>query len=613
MVLKNLQKLNYPGLSTSYAGIVLQKKGFHICFKNKEGGKAFYDFVEYKNEKPDTISKWISAYSKKHRIKAIAAGMEKSELMNGLGSALWLKNDIVPLVFQPSKGGIKTRCLKLCESAMAEFDSGNLARIRTGSINSIKAAKLTNLSEYNNIAEAQEFNVLLAVAEKFRENDLSIIFFNSTAAGGGVALMRHALIRLYDLLGVQAKWHVMESDESIFEITKKKFHNILHGVARQEIKLTAKDKKFYNDWIRRNAENFEPVFKNTDVVVIDDPQPSGLISYIKKTSPKTKIIYRSHIELRSDLIDGGSSQQKATWDFIWKNIKLADLFISHPIDNFVPAVVPENKLVYMPAATDLLDGLNKKPSKEQMKYYFGIFNQILKNNSQTPLDLKRPYIVQIARFDPSKGIPHVIESFKKLHEKMKKEGNKKLPQLVIAGNGAVDDPEGSSLFAETIQMLNIDTYKDIKDDIKVARLPHNDQLLNAILRGSVLALQLSLREGFEVKVTEALEKGKPVIAYRTGGIPLQISHGKTGYLVDLGNTSKVAQYAYKLLIDKNLYEKMSQAATEKINHDYFTIANASKWLYLSLCLHYGILPPVKHPNIKSVSGSLKAFKNIPPH
>jgi len=99
-------------------------------------------------------------------------------------------------------------------------------------------------------------------------------------------------------------------------------------------------------------------------------------------------------------------------------------------------------------------------------------------------------------------------------------------------------------------MLNMDTYKPIARDIKVAKLPHYDQILNTLLRGSLMSLQLSLREGFEVKASEALAKGKPVIAYKTGGIPLQVKHGLTGYLVKRGDTAKVADYMYTLLNDK---------------------------------------------------------------
>jgi alpha,alpha-trehalose phosphorylase (configuration-retaining) len=51
-----------------------------------------------------------------------------------------------------------------------------------------------------------------------------------------------------------------------------------------------------------------------------------------------------------------------------------------------------------------------------------------------------------------------------------------------------------------------------------------------------VALQLSTRESFEVKVSEALRKGILVVATKAGGIPLQIEHGKSGYLIEPGDS-----------------------------------------------------------------------------
>ena len=98
---------------------------------------------------------------------------------------------------------------------------------------------------------------------------------------------------------------------------------------------------------------------------------------------------------------------------------------------------------------------------------------------------------------------------------------------------------------------------------------------------SKIALQLSIKEGFEVKVTEALMKGKPVIAYNAGGIPLQIQDGITGYLVERGDTTLVAQHLYNLLTDESAYQRMSEAAYEYAGKDYLTIPNAISWLYLA--------------------------------
>jgi glycosyltransferase involved in cell wall biosynthesis len=111
-----------------------------------------------------------------------------------------------------------------------------------------------------------------------------------------------------------------------------------------------------------------------------------------------------------------------------------------------------------------------------------------------------------------------------------------------------------------------------------------DELLNALLRECTVALQLSLREGFEIKVTEALMKGKPVIAYRTGGIPLQIEDGVDGFLVDVGDTTQVAHHLYTLLTSTHDYQRMSRAAACLYNTDYLTVSNAICWLFLALGL-----------------------------
>jgi glycosyltransferase involved in cell wall biosynthesis len=413
-----------------------------------------------------------------------------------------------------------------------------------------------------------------------------MIFVNSTAFGGGVSLMRHALIRIYKLLGVDVEWRVVRGNQDIFNITKKKFHNILQAVAPPYIKLTKKDKKIFNEWSEKNAKKFSKLFKKADVIVIDDPQPSGMISFIKEVNPQVKIIFRSHIQVQAKLIDEGYQQQVETWDFIWQNSGQADVFVSHPIEEFVPKCVPAEKTAFMPATTDPLDGLNKKLSPKQINYYLRFLNSILKENNQKPLNLNRPYLTQIARFDPSKGIPHAIESYRKLRKKLERDNfaYKDIPQLVIAGNGAIDDPEGHPIFADVMEMLSMDDYRNYAEDIKVVRLPHCDQLLNALSAGCFAALQLSLKEGFEVKVSEHLAKGKPVVAYRTGGIPLQIEDNKTGFLVNPGNTAKVAENIYRILKDPDVYNEMSRNASERVSEDCFTVNNAYKWLYLALRL-----------------------------
>jgi glycosyltransferase involved in cell wall biosynthesis len=221
-----------------------------------------------------------------------------------------------------------------------------------------------------------------------------------------------------------------------------------------------------------------------------------------------------------------------------------------------------------------------------MSIYLKQFNALLLLEGQTPLDEERPYIIQVARFDPSKGIPDVLEAYRKLRDMLEKQ-QKPIPQLVITGNSSIDDPDGLPVYNLVKRILESEPYTDFVDDVKVVRLPHRDQILNTLLRKSEVVLQLSLKEGFEVKVTEALMKGKPVVAYKVGGIPLQIQDGITGHLVEVGDITQVARHLYDLLTDESHYQRMSKAAAELAGKDYLTIPNAICWLYLALQLVNG--------------------------
>lgn len=130
-------------------------------------------------------------------------------------------------------------------------------------------------------------------------------------------------------------------------------------------------------------------------------------------------------------------------------------------------------------------------------------------------------------------------------------------------------------------------YNAIRTDIIVLRIGPSDQTLNALLSCARFVLQLSSREGFEVKVSEAIRKGKPIIATRAGGIPLQVRHGETGFLVDVGDTNAVAEHLWDLLTDRALYARMSARAADAVSDEVGTVGNAACWMYLAANLARG--------------------------
>lgn len=379
-------------------------------------------------------------------------------------------------------------------------------------------------------------------------------------------------------------------------------HNILQGVAKSEERLSKDQQHLLADWVESNAKSFwlseggslrAASAGGADVVIVDDPQMPDLVRLAKEQDPNRPVIFRSHIQIRSDLADQAGTPTSEVWQWLWERVQKADVFISHPVREFVPSAVDFKKVGYMPATTDWLDGLNKTLNTYDTEYYIHEFNTSCYKQRMTKLAFPaRPYIVQIARFDPSKGIPDVLASYAELrHMHMKDLSADKTPQLVLAGHGAVDDPDASLIYDQTLELLDT-KYADLRDDVVVMRVGPTDQILNVLMSNARVALQLSTREGFEIKVSEALHKGIPIIASRAGGIPLQVIDGKGGYVVESGDYKAVAKHLYELFTDEKLYKQMSIFAAAHVSDEVGTVGNALAWMYLADALSKGetVLP-----------------------
>ncbi|KAJ3041322.1 hypothetical protein HK097_002296, partial [Rhizophlyctis rosea] len=596
------------------------------------------------HEMETAIIEWLKTYSQTHHVRIMAAGIgiESTTVpspssspshtsrptrrlsSNGTGqlricmhdlslghirlhTRLWFELDIIPIVVETKGASIDERaCSAARKAEMLVVQPGNIPRVQVGHRHQVEVdgdgkIRMVDLEDYGRTVGKETWGVLMKLTERIKFQNLRFAFFNSTPQGGGVALMRHAIIRFFHLLNVDARWYVMKPNPEIFDITKRKFHNVLQGVGQAE--LTEEDKGVWEWWCRDNLGRYwRKVVQEVDVVVIDDPQPAGMIPLMKKLNPKLKIIYRSHIEepispypqltlhsykVRSDLARDTTTPQHRTWSYLWSFIQHCDAFISHPVASFVPDMVPKEKLAMMPATTDLLDGLNKELDEASVLYYQCVFNRTSMDATGKKADFTgRPYVVQIARFDPSKGIPDVIHAYHLLRSHLPDSTPpEKIPQLILAGHGSIDDPDGNLVFEQVLEMLEREEYKAIKDDVIAARLPPSDQLLNTLMRGALVALQLSTREGFEIKVTEALAKGVPVIAYASGGIPHQIQDGRTGFLVKTGDVEGAAKRLFELVTDEDLRKRMGKSAVECVGEEYFTVFQSVSWLYLIDAVH----------------------------
>ncbi|KAK0110556.1 hypothetical protein ONS96_002161 [Cadophora gregata f. sp. sojae] len=567
-----------------------------------------------KGEDPiaDYVVTQLEKYEHTNIAKFIGAGLPAELLKKSprLCSRLWLELDIVPVTIVPELEGFErnTKGKNFWSSKCVDEQADSMARkcimhfgpnlaplLQVGyrgivEIDSGGRAHILSIDDFKRLCDAPTWDSMMHFATNLKKMGTRIAFFSSTPQGGGVALMRHALVRLADLLGVQLTWYVPKPKPGVFRITKT-IHNILQGVAEPGVCVSSEEKLVLVDWIADNAKRYwlspggplRPAEEGgVDVIMIDDPQMPGLIPLIKNLTPNRPVLYRSHIQIRGDLAVQEGTPQSDVWQFLWQNIKLADMFISHPIPSFVPSNVPVSSVAYLPATTDWLDGLNKDMNEWDQGYYGHIYNE--KCHAIRMTQLKWPlkkYFIQIARFDPAKGIPDLIQSYAEFRRLLSKhDPSLEAPQLVICGNGSVDDPDGTIILDQTMSTLET-KFPHLLSSISVMRLAPNDQLLNTLLSASHTVLQLSTREGFEVKVSEAIHKGKPVIATNCGGIPLQVQHGKNGFLVEAGDWYAVARHLLELWTDEKMYEEMCAYAKISVSDEVGTVGNALAWFYLA--------------------------------
>ncbi|KAJ3454110.1 hypothetical protein MRS44_018004 [Fusarium solani] len=584
-------------------------------------------------------------YQQDHAEKFIGLAMstDLAERCPNLCARLWLELDIIPIVLRKVEEKVSWGSYdeqlpfksldEQAESMARKFFGPSQApvlEIGSRGVVEVDAAfhvKLTRPLDYEKTVGPATWSAVNKFASDLKKRRVKIAFFSATPQGGGVALMRHALVRLAKVLGVDLEWYVPKPRPGVFRITKNN-HNILQGVAPPGTRFTPEERDIVRDWVHENADRFwlkragppapewlpewfekhapllpqlpvlpwfqrngplvHPIEGGANVIIIDDPQLPFLIPLIKKRTPDRPVIYRSHIQIRSDLVATPGTPQAEAWELLWESIKQADVFISHPVRAFVPKNVPTSTVGYMPASTDWLDGLTKPMSDWDISYYGRIFNSQCREQYMPTIRFpEEEYIAHIARFDPSKGICDVLVAYEKFHKLLCHSlPDWRPPKLLICGHGSVDDPDGTIVYDAALEYVD-QHLNHLKHLICIARIGPSDQMLNALLSKARIALQLSTREGFEVKVSEALHKGKPVIATLAGGIPLQVQHGKNGFLVDVSDTDAVAEHLFQLWTDQKLYDRMREYASTNVSDEVSTVGNLLSWLYLASELSKG--------------------------
>lgn len=401
------------------------------------------------------------------------------------------------------------------------------------------------LQKYADIAGQDVINHLRQLADPLR--GMRVVHVNATRLGGGVAEILHKMVPLMQELGLETSWEIIEGTSDFYQCTKS-FHNAIQG---DRLNIPRKLLSVYEETNANTAEAMRAKLEEADIAIIHDPQPAGLLKYVPRR--RGKWIWRCHIDV--------SRPFRPIWQYLRKFIQEYDASI-FSLSTFAQPL--PHAIYLVPPSIDPLHEKNVELEDDEIHAAYGQFN----------VDPERPVILQVSRYDRFKDPLGVIEAYRM--------AKKFIPslQLILAGGGATDDPEGDIVLEEVRDAAMDDP------DIHVLLLPGDaHRTINALQRAADIVLQKSIKEGFGLTVTEAMWKSKPVIGGDTGGLRIQVINHHTGFLV---NTPEGAALRIRYLFhNRETLREMGGKAREFVRDNFLLTRHVREYLTLFVALLHG--------------------------
>jgi trehalose synthase len=436
---------------------------------------------------------------------------------------------------------------------------------------------------------------------------------NSTAAGGGVAEMLRSLLRYARGLGVQTRWLVVEGPPEFFRITKR-LHNALHDAVGDGSPLGPEEAQIYERVLHDNAVALDAFVREGDVVICHDPQTAGLIPRLMQRG--ALVAWRCHIghEQRGVEVDRG-------WDFLRKYIEAVPVGVFSR-SAYAPPWLPNTRTTVLRPTIDPFSAKNRAVDEATARAILydvglvggergaGVSTFVRDDESVGRIDRRAevlrlgpapawetPLVVQVSRWDRMKDPQGVLEGF--VHHVVGSCARN--AELVLAGpsvRSVADDPEGAQVLAEVES-----AWRALPDSLRqraqLAQLPMDDgeenaAIVNALQRHATIIVQKSVREGFGLTVTEAMWKGRPVVASAVGGIKDQIENGVDGLLLaDPHDLAGFGAAITRLLEDDALAQRLGEVGRRRVLESSLSVASLEHWAKLVRSLLGGLTKEIQ--------------------
>jgi trehalose synthase len=416
---------------------------------------------------------------------------------------------------------------------------------------------------------------------------------NSTARGGGVAEMLRSLIGYVRAADIDARWAVIEGSPDFFALTKR-IHNHLHGSEGDGGPLGPQEHALFERVAAANADMLEEQLSDLDVVLLHDPQTAGMVPALKERG--LPVVWRAHIGL-----DLPNDLARETWDFLRGYVEAADAIVFsreafewEGLDHDHVAIIPPSIDAFSPknqalGFTDIVailragglasgEGQGAPPAFERLDGSTAYVQRPANVIEAQPLHLDTPLVTQVSRWDRLKDPRGVLKAFA---EHVAPSTRAHLALVGPDVEAVADDPEGADVLAE-VEAAWQELPTEVRRRVHLVGLPmedadENGAIVNALQRRSDVVVQKSIAAGFGLTVSEAMWKGRPVVAGKVGGIQDQIEDGETGYLVDPHDLDGFGRRIAALLEDPPTAERIGAAAQARVRDHFLGPRHLEQW------------------------------------
>lgn len=410
--------------------------------------------------------------------------------------------------------------------------------------------------------------------------------------GGGLIDILNSVLGYVRDGGIDAEWLLLRANGGFPRVARRLYNN-LYGSAGDGGPLGEKERAALEEIAAAAAGDLTTCVRPGDVVFLHDPPTAALVEPAREAG--AHVIWRCHLG-----VDAVNEHARRAQEFLLPFVGPADAYAFTRREHAWEGL-EQDKVSTIPPSLDPLSARNQELSPGRV---LAILDRIGLTKSRSraaptfirqdgspervnrravidqdaPIPSGAPVVAQVASWERLKDQGGALEAFAQHCDSGR-------AHLALVGPAVEGHREEKAVLAE-VRGQRDSLPADARGRIHLVSLPVDDQeenaaMVNAIQRRSDVIVQKSLAEGFGLSVTEAMWKGKPVIAAKVGGIRDQIVDGESGILIeDPGDLAAFGNAMGALLADRRRRLELGTGAKVRVQQGYLTPSHVCRYLEL---------------------------------